>query len=203
MKQVCNIHNDNKLLHGFELQKTFSWSQNVEHDNPKLSGDKIYDFYIPLKHEIIIETHGKQHFEQCLFGSGKQSRTLQEEQENDKIKHLTALRNGIDDRSYIVLDCRRSTVEFIKNSIMTSNLPQLLNFTEYDIDWKQCNVFAASSRVYEACALWNGGIRKTKDVANKMKLHPDTVRNYLRRGEELGIVIDPPKHIKRITQQNN
>lgn len=197
LQQASSFHSENRLLYNFELQKTFSWSKNIQHDNPKLSGDKVYDFYIPIQNEIIIETHGRQHFEQCSFHTSGSSRTLQEEQENDFVKYSIALQNSISDDRYVVLDCRKSNVEFIKHSIMASNLPLLLDFTEQDIDWDKCNRFAMSSRVYEACELWNSGVHIIKDIAHKMKLNSNTVSRYLRRGEELGIVQDPPKHIKR------
>lgn len=198
LQQVCEIHHENRLLCDFELQKTFEWSKNIQHSNSKLSGSKRYDFYIPLQREIIIETHGNQHFEQCLFGSGKSSKTLQEELENDKIKHSLAVQNGVDCERYIVLDCRQSTVTFIKHSIMSSDLPSLLGFKEEDIDWDACNAFATSSRVYEACLLWNNGMHMLDDIAYIMKLHKNTIRRYLRRGEELGIVQDPPKRRKTL-----
>ena len=203
LQQVCNLHHSDGILRNFELQKTFSWSKNIQHSNSRLSGDKIYDFYVPLPHSIIIEVHGKQHFKQCSFGSNKPSRTLDEEQENDDIKQVLAIKNGILRDRYITLDCRESNIEFIKHSIMSSTLPSLLEFVESDIDWDMCNVFATSSRVYEACLLWNSGMHIIKDIAHKMKLHRDTIHSYLRRGEEFGIVQDPPKHIKKKTQQND
>ena len=45
----------------FEYHKTFNWSKNVQVDNPKLCGNKEYDFSFILNDEIYtIETHGKQ-----------------------------------------------------------------------------------------------------------------------------------------------
>jgi hypothetical protein len=116
-----------------------------------------------------------------------------------------ALKNGILPDHYIQLDCRESSVEHIRNSIMSSNLPYLLNFAENQIDWNKCGLFAMSSRMIEACELWNAGIKSTKKIAREMRIHQCTVWKYLRRGEELGIVQDPPKHINRRnnTQQND
>ena len=57
--------------------------------------------------------------------------------------------------------------------------------------------FATSSRVFEVCNLWNGGIRSTIEIAKMMKIGRSTAFKYIRKGEELGIVQDPPKHIKR------
>jgi hypothetical protein len=53
----------NQLNIDFEFQRTFDWSKNIQHTDQKLRGDKIYDFYIPLRN-MIIETHGIQHFKE-------------------------------------------------------------------------------------------------------------------------------------------
>ena len=203
LDQVFKLHKDAFKDYTFNAQKKFDWSKNIQHDNQKLSGDKIYDFYIQFHNDLIIETHGPQHFERGFNGSSKRTRTLEEEQENDCIKYNIAIQNGISSENYIVLDCRRSTVEHIKSSIMSSNLPQILNFTEDQIDWNMCGLFAASSRTIEACKLWNSGIKSMKQIAQEMKMSQRTISRYLRRGEELGIVQDPPKHRKKKTQQND
>ena len=78
---------------------------------------------------------------------------------------------------------------YIKNSIMNSNLPVLLNFDDSKINWKECDRFATSSRVYEACLHWNNGIKNYKDISVIMKMSKDTIRKYIKRGIELGIVI--------------
>ena len=194
LQQVGNLHKDNIQIRSFEIQKMFDWSKNILHQNIKLSGNKKYDFYIPLENEIIIETHGMQHYEECLLHTYSNARTLLEEQENDILKMNLAISNGIFPQNYIQLDCRYSDMNYIKDTIMSSILPELLNFKEEDIDWNECNCVATSSRVYEVCILWNDGVR-IKDIANKMKLTDVTIRNYLRRGFELGILQTPPKYL--------
>ena len=47
----------------FEYQKIFDWSKNIKTNNLILNGRKIYDFYLN-ELNIIIETHGDQHFNQ-------------------------------------------------------------------------------------------------------------------------------------------
>jgi len=87
----------------FESQKIFNWSEN-----------KRYDFYIP-KYDCIIETHGLQHYKHTGF-----DRTLEEEQRNDDLKEKLAKENGIE--NYIVIDCRKSEMEWIKNKVLDSKL---------------------------------------------------------------------------------
>ena len=98
-----------------------------------LSGGYLrFDFYLPEYH-ACIEFNGKQHYTQYGFKSlgGK---TLEEEQENDEYKKQLALKNNID--NYIILDCRKSKLEWIKENILNSELSDILNLD--DIDWSKC-----------------------------------------------------------------
>ena len=148
---------------------TFKWCENYQ-----------YDFYIN-NYKMIIETHGLQHYE---VGNSKWGGNLIETQENDKNKENLARINGID--NYIVLNCRRSTTEWIKNSIMNNKLPQLLNFKEEDIDWLKCHEYACSSLVKVVCDMWTSGIKTLKDIADKLQIGESTTIGYLRQGAELG-----------------
>ena len=104
----------------------------VKEYSPKWSNNKRYDFYLK-DYNYIIETHGKQHYTQYGFKSlgGK---TLEEEQENDEYKKQLALKNNID--NYIILDCRKSELKWIKNSILNSDLNNIFNLNE--VDWLKC-----------------------------------------------------------------
>jgi len=152
-------------------RKTFKWCENYRYDN-----------YLE-KTNCIIETHGKQHYEKLANGS-KWKGSLKEIQDNDKIKEQLAKDNGI--KNYIVLDCRHSELEWIKNSIMQSDLPKLLNFKEEDINWLKCHESAISSRAITICDLWNNGIKNIKIIANRLKLNIGTVKKYLRQGAMIG-----------------
>lgn len=173
---------------GFETQKTFDWSKNIYHNNQKLSGNKRYDFYVPICGGLLIETHGPQHFEHCLYHMRPKDKTLEEEQENDRIKYNIAIENGILHENYIILDCSQSSIQRIKQSIMQSTLPKLLDFTEDQIDWVECGRFATSSRIYEACYHWNDGIKNLTEIASIMKMSRKTISRYIRKGRELNII---------------
>lgn len=182
----------------FESEKRFDWSKKTIHEIQKLCGDKKYDFYIELSEPIIIECHGDQHYNPNRR-KGKRARNLIEEQENDKFKQQLALSNGISKDRYIVLDCRISKMSFIKQSIMNSNLPILLNFCETDIDWELCGKMASDSLIIQSCDLWNNGIHNINDIANKLKISSSTVYRYLRQGADVGICSYAPinkQHIK-------
>jgi len=152
-----------------QLSKTiFKWCDNYR-----------YDFYLD-KYNCIIEAHGLQHYEESGIRWKKSS---DETQNNDFDKEWLARKNKI--KNYIILDCRKSELEWIKNSIMNSRLPKLLNFKESDIDWLKCHEYACSSRVKEICDLWNSGIKNVMMLSKKLKLDQGTIRTYLKQGTKL------------------
>lgn len=92
--------------------KYFEWSKNVQSDITSLCGNKEYDFYIKINNEdCVIETNGLQHYEDNGWKEGK---SLKEEQENDRFKKKLAISNGIKEENYIVIDCRRSELKWVK-----------------------------------------------------------------------------------------
>lgn len=172
-----NISYPNKFLDGlfnqiglkYECEKLFRWSDN-----------KRYDMYLQ-ELTLIVENHGLQHYNGSFESYG--GRTLEEEQENDKLKRDLALNNGI--KHYIELDCRKSEMEWIKNSVMNSELPKLLGFKEEDIDWLECEKFARKNIVKEVCSLWDGRLM-LKDFSTMFKYDCSTIRRWLRIGNSNG-----------------
>lgn len=150
-----------------------------------------YDFYIPNLN-CIIESHGLQHYEETRIGS----RNLMHEQENDKIKRELALINGI--KYYIVIDCRYSTINYIKNNIMNSLLPNILNFKDQDIDWRVCEINTTSSMVKIVCDLYTNN-KNINDIAEELSINKATVRKYLCEGAKFNWCTYDPK----IASKNN
>lgn len=150
----------------FETEKSFKWSC-----------DKRYDTYIALlMSEIIIENHGMQHYQDAWHD-------YEDTNENDKLKRDLALANGI--KHYIELDCRKSELEWIKNSIMNSELPKLLGFKEEDIDWVECNRYATESKVRYVCEMWESGkFVYMKDLIKHLGIGHNTLTRYLKRGAD-------------------
>lgn len=146
-----------------------------------------YDFYIKGK-SIIIETHGKQHY---IETNGNWD-TLEKIKSNDKIKEHLANINDI--KHYIVLDCRESSLEYIKNSIMDSKLPSILNFKERDINWEKCFETSLKSLVKIVSDEWNKNINiSSKVLANKYNLSKNTIIKFLKIGTKLGWCLYNPK----------
>ena len=142
---------------------------------------KRYDFYIP-KFNMIIEAHGGQHYDKGFKSIG--GRTFEEEQANDKYKKDIALANGI--KHYVELDCRNSNLEWIKNSILNSELAKLFDLSK--ISWNKCAEFANKNIVKEVCNYWNN--RKENetisDLVKMFKLEKNTIAKYLKKGTKLG-----------------
>lgn len=142
---------------------------------------KRYDFYIPSLN-MIIETHGEQHYARGFELLGR--RGWQEEQENDKHKREIALANGV--KHYVELDCRESNMRWIKNSIVNSDLPKLLSFNEKEIDWTTIEENSLNSSIREVCDYFKENEVSPKEVAEMFELSISTVYKHLKRGTDLG-----------------
>lgn len=151
----------------FETQKRYEWSNG-----------KKYDF---AGKDWILETHGEQHYNGRERGN---RRSLDVEIANDKYKREIALANGIS--NYIELDCRESSVSFIKNSIMTSSMPKIFHFTEDDIDWIECDRYSLSSKVVETWKLWDGGITDLNQISDIVGISRRQINKYLSYGAKIG-----------------
>lgn len=184
---MYNVLDQIKQKHHIEIYSshTFDWSKYVVANNDTLSGKKIYDFYVVFNKDIIIETHGSQHYEECWFTE----RTLAEEQENDKIKMCEAMRHGFCKDTYVVIDCRQSNKKYIQRSIMNSVLPKLFGFSENDIDWERADKQASINITQWICDLWNKCVEgnKVNTIAEVSGLSAQTVYKYLQNGAKLGL----------------
>lgn len=160
----------------FNLLEQLSVDFEIEY-SPIWANIKRYDFYVP-ELNCIIEAHGEQHYRD---NKRNKERTLKEEKENDELKKELAINNGIN--KYVVLDCRKSNIEYIKNSILSSELNILFDLSK--IDWLQCHEFACNNKVKEACDLWNSGIKSTVKIGDILGVSRGTVINYLKRGKAL------------------
>jgi len=191
-KFVFNVLNQLKIK--IERQKVFEWSKNIYCENDSLNGIKKYDFYIPHLN-CIIETHGEQHY---FIRDRKFERDGQIEQENDALKEDLAFKNKIN--HYVILNCSISSLEFIKDSIVKSDLNQLLNLK--DVNWEECHSYAISSLVKLACSLWREQ-RSINDISKIIDVDKATVRRYLINGSEVGLCDYNGKEEGDKTRKNN
>ena len=187
-KLICKCGDSNSYPNKFvfNVLQQLKISCKCEY-TPKWASSFRYDCYL-IKDNIIVENHGIQHYE--YIGRG---RTLDEEQKNDKEKEILAKNNNI--YKYIVLDCRKSDVEWIKRSIMNSELPILYGFTENDIDWSKADEYATKNLIRKMCAEWQNGL-SIKDASNKYGVAIATIQSWLRKGYKFGWCTYDPSFLK-------
>ena len=185
-KYLFNVFEQLKIEFITQLSKSkFSWCDNYR-----------YDFYLN-GHNIIIETHGLQHYKES---TGIFLKTLKQEQSNDEYKKQLALSNSIKEENYIVIDCRKSDSNWIKKNILSSNLSNMFDLSI--INWDKVNEFACSSMVKLACEHWNNGIHSTKEIANIMKVDQKTIVIYLKQGNGLWCDYDPKEELRKSAIKN-
>lgn len=158
------------------------------------SNKKRYDFYIKDL-SLIIETHGEQHY----YTDKHWGNSIIDQQANDQYKMELAILNGI--KHYIVLDCRESDADFIKSSILNSELVNIFDFSL--IDWQKCASDSCKSNIVMACELWNGGMHSTKEISKIMCLTRTTVITYLNKGAKYGICNYNGKEQMRLSMAKN
>jgi predicted RNA-binding Zn-ribbon protein involved in translation (DUF1610 family) len=168
---------------------------NYMHDNSyEWSNNKRYDFYIENL-SLIIETHGIQHYsDETTFHNRNDS--LEKEKENDAYKKELALQVGI--QNYIELDCRYSEFEYIKNSILNSELNTLLSLSL--IDWDKLSKDCLKSKVMEVCEVYNSGVKSVNKLSMLLGLNKSTVTDYLKHCNEIGLCdyIPNPLHERAV-----
>lgn len=154
-------------------KNTYSWCQKYR-----------YDFWFKFKkEEYIIEVHGRQHY----YNNTMISQTLESIQTNDTNKKELAFLNGFDDKHYIVLNCEKSSPDWIKNSIYRSILKQLFDLSL--IKWEKCHIDALRPLTPSVVQYWKehqqDGITTTQ-LAKLFGLNITTIQKYLRIGNDLG-----------------
>lgn len=199
IKCICGdgISYPEKFVSEFLKQLQINNITQLSKNTFKWCNKYYYDFYL-VDYDTIIETHGKQHYEDT---SGIYVKTLKEEQENDKTKEELALKNGI--RKYIVIDCRYSEIEHIKKNILNSELSVMFDLSK--IDWLKCEEFALKNIVKEVCDYWNNKKEweTTVTIAKIFNINYSTVREYVKKGTELGwCFYDATKEMMKITREN-
>ena len=107
-----------------QLREDFIYQYTKE--NASWVGDYRYDFYIP-KHNLLIEINGEQHYCGCFKGKSYETEILRDSQ-----KRKLALDNNV---KLIELDCRKSDIYFILNSIQNSYLSELYDFVLCENKW--------------------------------------------------------------------
>ena len=86
---------------------------------------------------------------------------------------------------YIIIDCRKSDVNYIKNNILNSKLNELFNLV--DFDWELCFMESATPTLKRVCDAWNKGFNTYEELTNELHMHYQTIQKYLSQGRKLGM----------------
>lgn len=164
----------------FTGEKIFDWSKNLN----DVQTFRRYDFYISRPNDIIVEVHGRQHYD-ADFSSLDPTKTVEKERKNDMYKYSLALDNGFSQDTYIVIDARKSDPQFIKQSLLKSKLSEYFDLS--CIDWHKCFEFATNSLVIECANLFKQGFTK-RQIADILNVHLDTVCGYLNKCRQIGYI---------------
>lgn len=162
---IYNLLSDLKIT--FQHQKTFEWAIN------KSLNHLFYDFYVPDKN-CIVEVHGLQHYQKSKF-EDLGGRTLEEEIENDNYKKMIALKNGI--TNYIVIDARKSNINYIKESIFNNkDFCMLFNLSDIKCDIQLKNI---NHDLYKKIiTMWNDG-KNIDDISKTYNVDRHKVKQLL------------------------
>lgn len=173
-----------------QLSKTtFNWCKNYK-----------YDFYFEYNNEqYITETHGGQHY--TRDSSFKNGQTLLQIQENDRLKKELALANGIKEENYIVIDCRKSELEFIKDNILNSRLNDLFDLSK--IDWLKVEEFSLSNISKKVCDIYNENPKlSSKEIGLMFGVGSSLIVTWLNKWANIGMCSYDGKEVMRTRVYN-
>ncbi|MBO5828793.1 MAG: zinc-ribbon domain-containing protein [Paludibacteraceae bacterium] len=145
-----------------------------------INGNKCrYDIYFEYdNHKYIVEMDGGLGHGNRIFGTkDKDNIGL----ERDIKKNNLAKEHDI---QIIRIDCIKSEQEYIKNSVLESQLNTIFDLS--NIDWAYCDRIASSNNIFEAAVLWNEGL-STKAISEKLYVHRQTVYRYLIKAKQLDL----------------
>ena len=137
-----------------------------------------YDFYDRGK-GVLVETNGMHHYKEVKhFG-----RSLEQVRISDDKKKKLAAEHGILPRNYLVLDCRYSRPDYIKESLLKDQaLQAVYPFKEGDIDWEECERAHMKSFYWEIfCYKENHPGITEKEIADHFRIYRSTVVKALKK----------------------
>ena len=177
MRLIIYLSYPEKITISLLDQLKINYIHQLTKKNFKWCGKYKYDFYIP-KYNMIIEVHGMQHYEQTsgVFVSYENQHTI------DDTKKNIALSNNI--RNYLELDCRYSNLEYIKKSILSSDLIKYFNLSK--LDWNMADEYSTKNIVKEICIYYEKYKNEIllKDIASHFNICYCTLIKYLKKGNK-------------------
>ena len=138
----------------------------------------FYDNYFKYNEkEYIVEMDGWFHYQESPY----LRYSLDEQKKADRIKDELAIQHNID---VIRIDCRKSDCNYIKDSILNSQLNEIFDLS--NINWGLCDVKAQKSLIQEVCKLYNNGIHDLNDIKDILHISLWATRKYVQLGANVG-----------------
>ena len=176
MKSVLNMLNIS-----FEEEKVFNWSNS-----------KRYDIYIKDL-SCIIELHGGFHYFETSFCE------LEDVKNNDLYKRKIAKENGI--KHYVELNCQKSTLEWIKSSILNSELIQIIPNIQ-NINWEKC-LYSSNMEEFEKClAMYKNGEHSAREISKFLHIYRANVVAILKYYNSIGEIEYNKETIEATRKEN-
>lgn len=186
---IAHISYPERLMSTFLSQLNLSY---VHDKSTSWSDRKRYDFYIE-SHNTIIECHGSQHYIDKGWGKNY---NLDKQIEIDEYKKQMAMSNGIE--HYIQLNCEISDFDYIKKSILNSEINRLFNLECFD--WELCKENIIDNGIYtKVLNCTKNGLKTVIEISDSLGISDTTVRRYLHRLTEDGLF----NYSKEAAKQNN
>lgn len=106
-------------------------------------------------------------------------------QQRDAIKNKMAQDKNI---NLIRIDCcypnTQERFDYIKNSIINSDVVDILSLQTKNIDWSACNNQAVKNIVKQVCEYWATNHLSTIEMSKLFNISDNTIRSYLKIGTE-------------------
>lgn len=172
--KFCRAFLDQLPIGDYDVEWQPDWAKPYFYDNVFKYNDICY----------ILEADGNLHYsDKNEFGV-----SLDERKMVDDIKNQLAQEHNI---TVIRIDCRESDCEYIKNSILDSELNNIFDLNS--IDWIKCDEKAQKTMVKMACDLYMSGVKSTEEISKRLKVGRGAIIRYLKKGTEFGWCDYDPK----------
>lgn len=186
---ICNFYNNgfscdmcsdgisysNKFAHELFRQLYTQYLEYEYEYSPYWAKKYRYDNYIKLcdGKEVIFEMDGAFHYIENLPN-------------NDNEKDLLAFYHNI---HVVHIDCNYTTMTDRFRYIKNNTINALKYYFDLDyVDWDKCNISGISSIIIEVAKYYNDNSQKEKKIiAKHFNISTNTLRNYLKIGNELGL----------------
>lgn len=191
-----NISYPNKFMYcllqsfgiSFKREVRFKWCKFQKYDKPTKTTYGIYDFVIDDLKLIIEMDGGLGHGNKPMSTDRHESLTNKETLYIDKEKDKLARLNGY---KVIRIDCNYDSIlrrfEYIKKSVLESNLNQFFNFSNVDFD--KINKIATETNYFvQSYNYWNSGL-STYEIAKRLDLCRVSVRQYLKLATSMDLCV--------------